>query len=517
MILELARFLVLHLAISAYGVPGTGTIAIDRQTQAFVRRFDAGAASEREGFDGMRAWRADATGMPRVQGNSGERGEIMQWSTALHAALGACPSHAYLSGATDHVTVDFTRCRTMDGVRVPSRLVFRSQQNGVWVANVTHVNASQNLPSATFAPPARPHDYRLAALTRVPISSAAGSIPQLTVRVNGKPLHFGLDTGGQNLVTSDVAAALGLHVVGSGIVNGGGGGITQIRYAFADSVDVGAARMRHQPFIVLPPHTLPFDLDGLVGYELLARFAARLDLRGQTLELAPQARAFGARAATTPFAYFDRQPQVEGALNDVKGAFSIDTGSNLGAEVQAPAVRTNDLIQSMHATVAAMAADVGGKYLIYIVRAQSIRLGDAVFAEPLVQLMPPASKSQNATTIANVGDGILRRWVLVFDYAHQRLGLLPGGDPAPNVVHDRSGVILGARGDALIAQTVLLGTPASGAGLKDGSVIRAVNGRAVGARDYARVQAILRSAPGTVVRLTLGDRSVRALTLKKYL
>ena len=72
-----ARYVRLSLDVTAYGVPGHGEIVVDRATGAFVRRFDAGPVSEREGWDGVHAWRADATGMARVEGNVDERGAIV--------------------------------------------------------------------------------------------------------------------------------------------------------------------------------------------------------------------------------------------------------------------------------------------------------------------------------------------------------------------------------------------------------------------------------------------------------
>lgn len=42
------RFLVLHLRVDAYGVAGTGIVEIDRRTGRFVRRLNAGPASESE-------------------------------------------------------------------------------------------------------------------------------------------------------------------------------------------------------------------------------------------------------------------------------------------------------------------------------------------------------------------------------------------------------------------------------------------------------------------------------------
>ena len=515
MIAGLAHVIVLYLNVNAYGVPGTGTIALDTQRGRFARRFDAGPASEYEAFDGRIAWRADATGMPRTQGNTGERGEILQWSHALQNAVRSCPSRAYLAGSTDHVTVLFNECRTISGVRVPTHIVYKSEQNGVWTATVRDVRSLAKIPLKAFVPAPNPHDFQLAAITRVPIATTQG-VPELTVRVNGKPLHFVLDTGGQNLLSEKAARLVGVQAVGHGIVSGGGGGIVPIRYGFADSVEVGAATMRHQPFIILPA-SLPYGIDGLVGYELLARFPARLDLRHNMLELAPRAAAFGRSVAPVRFDYFDRQPEVQGALDDVTGAFSIDTGSNLTAEVQAPAVVRYDLIAKLHATVTAQAADVGTRYPIYVVRAGALKLGSATFPKPIVSLMSPANRQKNKTTIANVGDGILGHWVVVFDYPRQRIDFRPGGSAAPTMVRDHSGIVLGADAKGLIAAQVLGGTPAAESGVKQGLKIVAIDGKPVGPRDYTRVQTILRGDPGTRVRLTLADRSVHTFSLRKYL
>ena len=367
----------------------------------------------------------------------------------------------------------------------------------------------------TFAPPAPPaSDASLAHVTRIPVSMDIGS-PVLDVTVNGNRLHFLLDTGGQNVITTDAARIAGLAVVGHGIVSGGGSGTAPIRYAFADTVRVGAAVLRHQPFIVLPASALP-PIDGIVGYELLARFAARLDMAHLTLELAPNAAAFGRPVAPAHFAYDDRQPQVAGVLDATHGAFTIDTGSSLTVQVPEPVVRAQRLVARMHATVSAYANDVGGRYRIYIVRADVLRLGSAAFERPLVDLLTKTDNS-NPTTIANVGDGILRRWILVFDYPHQTIDFRPGGDPAGNVVHDRSGLVLTTQSGGIVVAQVLTGTPAARAGITEGTRIVAVEGEPVTASDLPRVRTLLRGAPGTNVRLQLAGGAIRIITLERYL
>jgi hypothetical protein len=514
--LGLSRYVVMDVKVNAYGIPGTGTIVVDRQSGRFVRRFSVGPASEQEGWDGVRAWRADATGTPRVQGNIGEKGEILEWSGALTRAIGASAHVARIRGATDHVVVSFESYEKRESLSIPGRIISRSEQNGEWTASVQSVETSATMPASVFGPVERTKpDFRLDRLTSVPVVMSIGS-PTLSVSIDGAALNFLFDTGGQNVITFEAAQRIGLLVEGRGAVSGGGGGTTSIGYATVKTMRVGDAAFFDQPFIVLPANSLP-SIDGIIGYEVLARLSARLDMAHGVLELAPDPSAFGPATAPAHFEYFDRQPQMDGSLDGLRGAFSIDTGSSLTAQVQTPVVRAQHLIARFNATVTTQASDVGGQYPLYIARAQRLLLGSALFENPLVDLMTRESTSDDTSIVANVGDGILRRWVIVFDYPHHSIDLRSGGDPSGNVIHDHSGMILSTKGDALVVVQVLGGTPASESGLAAGAQIISVDGVRVAAADLAHVRTLQQQAPGTILRLVLADGTERQLTLRAYL
>jgi hypothetical protein len=508
------RFVVMHVAANVYGVEGTGTITVDRSTGRFVRRFDAGPASEGEGWDGRHAWRSDATGMGRIQGNAGERAEIVQWSAALVHALSAPVSRAVVTGGRDRDVLSFEQYRQRAGLDIPGRIVSESNQNGRWTCVLRKVETPKWISPDAFEVPAPPRDFTLGGVTRVPVSMDGGA-PQLDVRVNGVRLRFFLDTGGQNVITAKAAVAAGLHPIGRGIVGGGAGGIVPIQYAFARTVRIGKAEMRHQPFIVLP--TRLFGTDGIVGYELLARFGARLDMAHGTVDLAPRATAFGRSIRPVPFGFFDRQPQVRGSIDATQGPITIDTGSSLNTSVQPQVVRTQGLVSRLHASVRAAAQDVGRQYPIYLVRARAMRLGTVVVPDPLLDLPTGIDPSYAPATLANVGDGVLRRWIIVFDYANQILDLRPGGDSTGNTFRDRSGMLLETRGEGLFVSAVLGGTPASVAGIRFGERLEAVDGRSVSARDLTTVRNLLRGAPGTAIRVRFSSGSTRIITLRRYL
>jgi hypothetical protein len=431
------RFVRLRLDVIAYGVAGRGEIVVDRATGRFVRRFDAGPVSEREGWDGTHAWRADATGMARVQGNADEYAAILVWSRLLAPADGAAarehPVRApeiaadprtgevtllvrHAGQATERTT--FADYRNANGFLVPFAFADESE-NGTWSARVRAVETPRAVADGAFAPPAEPRDATLRGVETVQTSGGAGSdVPVIPVSVNGgPPLRFVLDTGGQNVIAPDAARRAGMEPVGEGTVGGAGAALQKIRYASARSVRVGDAEMRDQPFVVLD-FGKNAPIDGIVGYELLARFAARVDLQRGRIELARDARALNATGIAVPMALDERQPQVDGVLDGIPGAMTIDTGSASSVDVNTPFVLAHDLRARYHADVEGYPINgIGGPVHAYFAHAAELRLGDVRVRDvDLLLTDARAGAESNPAIAANVGGRLLRRFTLVLDY-----------------------------------------------------------------------------------------------------
>jgi predicted aspartyl protease len=443
-----ARYVRLRLDVVAYGIPGRGEILIDRDGGRFVRRFDAGAVSDREGFDGARAWRADSTGMARVQGNADQRGAIVAASYLYARAPRPATAVAFdgsvrlgyrglsrtmdvRAGAPggqlvearrrvgeDTVLTTFAGYRTVAGLRVPFALSEQSS-NGTWTARVRSVEPLRDVPRDAFAPPPPPHDATLAQLTRIPLDSGEA----IAVRIDGSaPMRFLLDTGGQNVITPQAAARLGMTVSGHGSVGGAGAGIAPTSYTTARSVRIGAAELRDQPFVVLDlGPSAPFE--GIVGYEVFARFAARLDFARHTLELAPSAAAFGTRGTAVPMVFDDRQPQVSGAIDGLPAQITIDTGSDEAVDVNTPFVRAHRLELTYRVTPRGMLFyGVGGGVDGWRATARELRLGTVVVRDVRLALTDArAGVEMDPSIAANVGDQVLHRFTMVFDYRNALL------------------------------------------------------------------------------------------------
>ncbi|HWT06926.1 MAG TPA: aspartyl protease family protein, partial [Xanthomonadales bacterium] len=372
------RYVRLRLDVTAYGVPGHGEIVVDRTLGRFVRRFDAGPVSEREGWDGAHPWRADPTGMARIEGNVDERGAIRAWARLLAPAPGDAPcdcgsrapdiatdpvrgrvTSVALHVGSDTQHVGFADYRRAGTIVVPFGIE-NTSENGTWKARVRAVETPQALAPNTFSPPPEPHDATLSGVASVPLIAGL-PVPVIEESLDHEPaLRCLLDTGGQNAITPGAAQRMGLNVVGAGTVSGAGAGLANVRYASVRSVRIGTAELRDQPFVVLDFGAgAPFDC--IAGYELFARFAARIDFANDSLQLAADARAFPGGGISVPMTFADRQPQIDGTLDGFPGAVTIDTGSVIGAEVNAPFARAHDLAAHYHAVpVGAPIRGVGG-------------------------------------------------------------------------------------------------------------------------------------------------------------
>jgi hypothetical protein len=280
---------------------------------------------------------------------------------------------------------------------------------------------------------------------------------------------------------------------------------------------VGAAEMRNQPFLVTSLAAIVPGADGLIGYEFLSRFAARFDFQHGRLDLAPNADAFNAAGTPVPFVFYGRQPQVSGSIDGIAGFFALDTGSPI-TTLTTPFVHAHGLFTKYHPQASFAIPGIGGVTHQYLARAHDITLGGVAFPGPIVTLTEMDSGAFAASSIAaNVGDGLLRRFDVIFDYSGKRIVFVPDVPNVADAHPDTSGIILANRSNALLIALVFDGTAAAKAGLKAGGQIVTVNAQAVTGNDIDRVRGLFSGASGTVISVGLADGTIANVTLQQYL
>jgi hypothetical protein len=273
-------------------------------------------------------------------------------------------------------------------------------------------------------------------VAEVPIEVVRGRAV-VPVRIgSGAPLRLILDSGmpydGILLFDSarvDLRAFA--HLASAQIAGAGAGGASQALTDSAGSFSVGTVQFERQRVTILTSDTFRgFPTDGVIGYSLLGHYAVEIDYDQRRL-LLHEAQTFSVAAgwSTLPLRFKDNLvPWLDLDVSTageppVRLAAYIDCAASSAVELLAREVNAFSM-------PAVTGERVVGRGLSGDIRARdgrvaSLRLGAMELRNVAVQVVPAEVRSRQAGADAILGGEALRRFNVVFDYAHQRLHLIP--------------------------------------------------------------------------------------------
>lgn len=326
-------------------------------------------------------------------------------------------------------------------------------------------------------------------------------------RINGVgPFAMIFDTGGANIITPEAARRLGLGLRDRFSTNGVGEAEQPAWRTRIAQAALGDIRMADLDFTVLSlediRRAIGFDrLDGLVGHELLRRFIVRIDYDRSELVFAEPSAAPAAWFSGTElaFEFVENLPRVRARVDGLDIRAIIDTGDRSSLTLFGPFVADHGLRERGDPALRAVTGwGVGGPVPADVRRSGLLELSGFALRNvttrmPLTQSGAFASRFADA----NIGNGVLKRFAVTFDYGRQRLFLEPGaGIDAPDPF-DRSGMWLrltGADAAEIEVFDVTPASPAAAAGLRAGDRIVALDGAAVSAHGLINLRQRLSAA-----------------------
>lgn len=571
--LERVRSLHVQARLTVLGVVGPGDEWDDLTTGHFVQSASLGPLSVRQGFDGKNAWTQDATGLAHLtdSGNDISTAVTQAYTTSYsyffpqrlpgttaftgkkvlgnntYDVIRALPRGGYpidlwfdssthllgrevvaFSPSRSAIT-DFSDYRTVDGVVLPFKVHFQDSQGNETLTETKHVDLNESVAAKFAMHTTEPSDFALAPgthSTTIPIELINNHI-YLDARVDGKgPYRFIFDTGGQGVLNPDVAATLGIHGVGTLQAGGAGAGTVQSGFAWVPKLQLGGATLSHQSFAILPlgPVMQAIEgvhIDGMVGYETVARYLTTIDYAHQTMTLSlPQA---GVRPPGTavPFVFYQTIPQFNGSVDGLHGTFEVDTGNRGSLTLMSPFVASHGLAKKYGSNVAGITGfGIGGASSARVTRIKAMTIGPVEVPNVITDLSTDTMGAMADSSVAgNLGGGVLKRFTVTFDYRNQIMYLQKNADFA-QTEGDRSGLVIAAVKAGIRVLGVLTSTPAAQAGLRPHDLIKSVNGVDATKLGLVRIRQLLSGPPGTTVKLTVttGTAAARAvtLTLKDY-
>jgi hypothetical protein len=559
--------------IEVLGIRGTTQEWDDVRGVRFVSDQAAGALSGASGWDGKVSWSRDYAGLVTIDGGDAGRLQAIDQAyldnlrylrpdaggaTVIYAGRRASGEKSYdvlavtpPQGSEVRLWIDpgthlidretatigivsftttLSNYRRVDGITYPFSSVVQTSTGNTSAVRVASLELNTDVFERMRVPGSAVNDASIAggASTTVPLQIVNNHV-YLPVMLDGQgPYTFVLDSGGDFIVTPEVAQSLKAKT--SGAVQLGGVGNTTEGASFAriESLQAGNATVRNPYMLVLPIATgfgmaEGMRVDGMVGYQFLARFLTTIDYAGSKLTLTTPPAAPAAIVGAAPLSfYFDGTiPRIPIGIGNVTTSGEIDTGSRGGITLSSPFVAAHPAIGALAKTPPAVQGfGVGGPSVARLGRLPSVQIGPHTISNAIAAF---GTQTQGAMADpfnpVNVGGAILRRFDVTFDYAHHQLLFAKNASfdaPAP---FDRSGLFLIVKDGAYTVISVLPGSPAASSGVAQGDVIVTVNGAEASSQSLAALRALFSAPAGTTVQLhvknTSGERDVK-LTLADY-
>jgi Aspartyl protease/PDZ domain len=399
------------------------------------------------------------------------------------------------------ITKQLSDYRSVDGVLLPF-IEKKPAGNGELTVAYTTRTLRKHLDNTAFDVPFR-SDYQMPPPGVFTVPAEGGLIFQATI--NGKgPFKALFDTGSVNFMSESVAHRLGLKIDTQGIEFGTSSPATiQAHKIHVDTLQIGDLAVHDQTFYAAD---LPEDGDPpafVVGYELLRRFAVRIDYEHESLTFYDGPSFHYSGSGTGVPLEIQRNGNgvfVEASIGKAAGRFIVDTGNEFGFSLTTGFTEKNDLVHVLGAHFLGYdGRGFGGPSPeAYVVRVNTLRIGDISAPSVIGHLTTdPSDKSELA---GNIGQSVLRKFTEVFDCMHGQIFFERTKDSDRPEVFNGAGLIFDSFGRGLQVMTVLPGSPGALAGLKTGDVITAIDGKAPS--DEVNSPPFLQP-PGTELHLTV--------------
>ena len=306
--------------------------------------------------------------------------------------------------------------------------------------------------------------------------------------VNGVgPLAFLLDTGASNTVIDDtLIKRLKLKPGRGGQTGGAGEKTVSYETVHLKSLTLGDLSLGALDVDALDGRPLAAVIgfqqwDGTLGAEIFAKHVVTIDVSSSRLTVEDTAGFTPpASAVRVPMELNgDNMPVIDAAIDGMAGRYIVDTGDRSSLTIFGPFWRGHELDKQIGQTVTAMTGyGIGGPIQGIVGRPASFALGGVAVPPPVTRLsLQKAGAFATSDYAGSIGMGILKRFVVSFDYANKAMWLTKSADFAKPDLYDRFGawLALGHGGDLTVIDVVERG-PAADAGLRRGDDITAIDG-----------------------------------------
>ncbi|MCU0638776.1 MAG: aspartyl protease family protein [Candidatus Krumholzibacteria bacterium] len=317
----------------------------------------------------------------------------------------------------------------------------------------------------------------------------------LPVSINGlEPFPFVLDTGDGQLTAIDAGLAAKIGLKSTIIGEGGGAGEETVSFGLTDSTTVSFPGLvfRDRPLLTIPllrmaPHWGKTK-EGLIGGDILSTLVTRIDYGKGRLYFHDAAsyvyRGPGERIPVTienNFIFVQAGVLLYGNDEPIPANFLLDTGVRISL-FNTPFAKQHDLAgQSPLTTSGITGYGLSGVSRGTAGRVRGVEIGSIRFDAPVMTFSADTAGALAAEDFSGIiGADFLSRFTVVIDYGRSVIYLEKNSSFGEPFEFDMSGIRFtfeGEKFDLFRVFSVFENSPAELAGIEEGDVVKAIDGR----------------------------------------
>lgn len=337
-------------------------------------------------------------------------------------------------------------------------------------------------------------------LTTLPIYLVAESVVLVRGSLEGHSdtLTFILDTGSSGISLDSLTADyLGLTPQESDINIRGIAGIRKALFLYNKSLKLGDEVIDSLNFHINDYSFMSYmygvHIDGIIGYSLFSRYIVKLDYDSLRMEICSQGTIRYPRGGYLLNPHIRTLPVQEALVRDhrrVSSRFLFDIGAGLPLVLSEDFVQDSALIRKTRKRFPIEAQGVGGKIGMDMTLVRDFRLGPYRFRKVPAMVFEDHYNITSYPYMAGlIGNQILKRFNTIFNYAAGEIHIKPNSLYREPFVYSYSGMELYYINGLIVVGSVVEGSPADLAGIKENDIVITLNNDT--SRDFATYKRIL--------------------------
>ena len=351
-------------------------------------------------------------------------------------------------------------------------------------------------------------------ITSFPFKQLTGGVILIRATLNKIPdtMNFLLDTGSGGIsLDSATCTEYNIFHSPSGRTINGIAGIREVDFAKNNDLNLPGLHVKSLDFYVnnydILTSVYGIKIDGIIGYTFFSKYIVKVDFDSSEIKVFEQGSIRYPSGGYLLHPLFTALPIQQLRIKDSRTVidnFYMDTGAGLSFLLSKDFADDSNFILKSRVPVPIDAQGLGGKKRMVITIVKEVKIGPYTFRRVPTHILDDEYNVTSYPYLGGlIGNDILRRFNMIFNYQKREIHLLPNSHYRDPFDYSYTGMSIYFVDGKILIDDVIKGTPAFKAGFKKGDVIFAVNNNF--SNDINQYKNILQSDAGKIKVLIMRE------------